>query len=250
MPKNAEPTRKPLLTYALIAVCLIVFLWEAYGSMAYGKDWTKEMFSTYGFSSDGLLKGEWWTPLTSLFVHATPDHLILNMIALFFFGRALEEHLDRKKCLLVFFASGLAGEGAVMVATALGVMPAAIPTIGASAAIFGLMAAAVLVKPFELVAYPYIIPLPLIVVAVVYSLYNVLAFLTVVATGAATTVAYASHFGGLAAGVFLGLRFEGAKRGLMVLALVVAILIAIPLIWNLVQSLQALNYTAIFSGPK
>lgn len=243
-PKNG----RPLLTYSVIALCMIIFLAEVYGSTTYGKEWTAEMFGTYGFSTAGVLGGKWWTPITSLFVHATPDHLILNMIALFFFGRAVEERMERKKWLLVFAASGLAGEGAIILASALGMMPAAIPTVGASAAIFGLMATAVMVKPFELVAYPYLVPLPLVLVAVVYSLYNVVAFLAVLATGAETTVAYASHFGGLAAGAYLGFRFEGVKRGLMVLAVVTTILIAIPLVWGAMQALQVLSYLSIFRG--
>jgi len=252
-PKYAEPKKpegKPTLTYAVIALCMLIFLAEIYGSTAYGKDWTKGMFNQYGFSLAGLLEGKWWTPLTSLFVHATPDHLVLNMIALFFFGRAVEEGLERKKWLLIFLASGLAGEGAIILASIFGIMPAAIPTVGASAAIFGMMAAAVLVKPFEIITYPYLIPLPMIVVAVVYTVYNVIAFLAVLGTGAATDVAYVSHFGGLAAGALLGFKFEGVKRGLAVLAVVVAILIAIPLIWGMVQSLQAFGYLSVFRGLK
>jgi hypothetical protein len=247
---SKPPEVKPLLTYGIIALCLIIFLAEAYGSMTYGKEWTAQMFNAFGFSTAGLISGEWWTPVTSLFVHATPDHLMLNMIALFFFGHIVEQGLGKKKFLLIFFASGLAGEAAILLAAQLGIMPAAIPTVGASAAIFGLMGAAVLVKPFEIIVYPYLIPLPLVIVAVVYAVYNVVAFLTVIGTGAATDVAYASHFGGLAMGVLLGFRFEGAKRGLMVLAAVAAILIAIPLIWGFVQSLQVFSYTSIFSGPK
>jgi hypothetical protein len=244
------PEVKPFLTYGIIALCMIIFLAEAYGSMTYGKDWTGQMFNFFGFSQAGLLSGEWWTTITSLFVHATPDHLILNMIALFFFGHIVEQGLGKKRFLLIFFASGLAGEAAILLASYLGIMPAAIPTVGASAAIFGLMAAAVLVKPFEIIVYPYLIPLPVVIVAIVYAVYNVIAFLTVLGTGAATDVAYASHFGGLAMGALLGFRFEGAKRGLTVLAVVIAILIVIPLLWDAVQSLQVFSYLSVFSGPK
>lgn len=248
--QSGPPEIKPVLTYGLIALCMIVFLAEMYGSTAYGEDWTAQMFRTFGFSWAGLMGGKWWTLITSLFVHATPEHLVLNMIALFFFGHIVEQGLNKRKFLLIFFASGIAGEAAILLASYLGVMPAAIPTVGASAAIFGLMATAVLVKPFEIIVYPYMIPLPLVVVAVVYALFNVLAFLTVLGTGAATDVAYASHFGGLAMGALLGFRFEGVKRGMKVLAAVVAILVVIPLIWGAIHSLNVFNYLAIFSTPK
>ena len=249
--QNEQPPKvKPFRTYDIRALCIRVFLGEAYGSVTYGKDWTAQMFNSFGFSLNGLLSGQWWTPVTSLFVHATPLHLILNMIALFFFGHIVEQGLGRKRFMLIFFASGFAGEAAMLLAAHLGIMPAGLPTVGASAAIFGLMAAAVLVKPFEIIVYPYLIPLPLVVVAVVYSVYNVAAFLAALGNGAATDVAYVSHFGGLAMGALLGFRFEGAKRGLTVLAVVIAILIALPLLWSAVQSLQVFSYLSIFGVPK
>lgn len=245
--KTTVPKERPVVTYWIIALCMVIFFGEMVGSFAFGSGWVQGVFNTFGFSLDALLSGKLWTPLTSIFVHATPDHLILNMIALFFFGRVVEEGLQWKRYLLIFFVAGLAGEGAIILASVLGIMPAWIPTVGASAAIFGIMAAAVLVKPFEFVMYPYIVPLPLVLVAVLYTLYNVIAFLAVLATGAASSVAYASHFGGLAAGAYFGLKYEGRKRGLLVLALVIAILIAIPLVWSLLQSLEIINYISVTS---
>jgi len=238
---------RPTLTYGIIGICTVIFLVELAGHLLFGDTWVKWLFDNFGFSLKGLIEGKWWTLFTSIFVHATPDHLILNMIALFFFGRVVEEGLYWKRYLLIFFASALAGEGAISLASLLGLMPASIPTVGASAAIFGIMATAVLVKPFEFVVYPYLIPLPLILVAVLYTLYNVIAFIAVIATGVSTSVAYASHFGGLAAGIYFGLKYEGRRRGLLVLALVIAILIAIPVIWSFLQSLEILNYITVTS---
>jgi len=242
------PKVKPLLTYGLILFCALVFLAEAYGSTAYGKDWSASMFKELGFSWAGVAQGKVWTLVTSLFLHATPSHLVLNMIALFFFGHIVEQCLGRKKLLTVFFVSGFAGEAAMVLAAWLGMVSATVPTVGASAAVFGLMATAMIVKPFEMIEYPYLIPLPLVVVAVVYTFYNAAAFLSVIGAGAATDVAYASHFGGLAAGAYFGLRSESKKHDLMVLALVVALLVAIPLVWDLVKTLEIFSYVSIFKG--
>jgi membrane associated rhomboid family serine protease len=73
---------------------------------------------------------------TSLFLHANPSHLGGNVLFLLIFGTSLEEQVSRKKWLVTYFASGLAGNIAFLFlgGDAIGV--------GASGAIFGLLAAA------------------------------------------------------------------------------------------------------------
>jgi hypothetical protein len=73
---------------------------------------------------------------TSLFLHANPSHLGGNVLFLLIFGTSLEEQVSRKKWLVTYFASGLAGNIAFLF---LGGNAAG---VGASGAIFGLLAAA------------------------------------------------------------------------------------------------------------
>jgi len=77
-----------------------------------------------------------WMLFTSLFLHANPSHLGGNVLFLLIFGTSLEEQVSRKKWLVTYFASGLAGNIAFLFlgGDAIGV--------GASGAIFGLLAAA------------------------------------------------------------------------------------------------------------
>ena len=154
---------------------------------------------------------------------------------------------DPKKVLFIFFVSGIVGNLTVSAAGALGLMPAGIPTIGASAAIFGLMGAAMFVKPFDMIFYPYLIPVPLIMVAVLYTLYNLGAFIAVLVTGAETDIAFVAHLGGLIAGAYLGFREEGIKKGLLVILLIFIILLAIPFIIELLNYLELFNYVPSLS---
>jgi len=86
-------------------------------------------------SPAGVANGEWWRLITSAFLHAGPIHLALNMLALYWFGRVLEQVVGSLRFALLYVASGLAGA-----AGALYLSPN-VPTVGASGAIFGILGA-------------------------------------------------------------------------------------------------------------
>ena len=239
---------KPHLTYFFIAVFVIIFFLQLFYSLWYGEDFVNNIFYNYGFSLQNILDGRFETLITSIFFHGGISHLFLNMIALFFFGRVVEIGLGRKKFLLIFFTSAIVGNMAILTASVFGFYSLVIPTIGASAAIFGLMGAAMLVKPLEFVFYPYLIPVPLIMVALVYTLYNIAAFLLVLTTDASSNVSYISHIGGLAAGMIFGFKEEGSRKGLIILLFLLALLILTPFMFVLFEYLEIFNYVNFLSG--
>ncbi len=81
-----------------------------------------------------VLAGEWWRVFTSMFLHGGPDHLIGNMVALYIVGMACEHAFGAARTALVYFGSGVTG-AAFSLATGPG------PSVGASGAIFGVLAA-------------------------------------------------------------------------------------------------------------
>jgi membrane associated rhomboid family serine protease len=240
--------KKPYLTYFFIALFIIIFIAQLFYSYLYGEDFLDEIFYNYGFSLQNILDGRFETLITSIFLHGGSSHLFLNMIALFFFGRVVEIELGRKKFLLIFLASAVVGNLAILTTSLLGFYSVAIPTIGASAAIFGLMGTAMLVKPLEFVFYPYLIPIPIIIVALVYTLYNIAAFLLVLTTDAASNVSYISHIGGLAAGMLFGFKQEGSRKGLIILLFLLLLLILTPFMFILLNYLEIFNYVNFLSG--
>lgn len=76
----------------------------------------------------------YWQFFTSMFVHFGVPHLILNMFGLYYFGRLNEAHFSVTQFLVIYLGSGLLGN--VM---SLYLIPADIPSGGASGAIFGLV---------------------------------------------------------------------------------------------------------------
>ncbi|MFH1229713.1 MAG: rhomboid family intramembrane serine protease [Candidatus Aenigmatarchaeota archaeon] len=244
---------KPKLTYFIIASCVTVFLFQIAYSLQYGffdenfNAAFSNLLNDYGFSLQNLLGNRVWTLLTSVFLHADPSHLILNMLALFFFGRAVEMSMGRKKFILVFLASSIAGNLAFLVSSFfIGSLGSVV--IGASGAVFGLMGAAMLVRPLEFILYPYLIPIPLILVAVLYTLYNIASFLMVAANIQESNVSYISHIGGLAVGMLFGFREEKSKKGFIILLIILALLLLTPLLSILFGYLEIFNYIAAISG--
>ena len=238
---------KPNLTYFLILVFIIIFLLQIYYTLVNGEDFINELFYNYGFSFQNVLSGRVYVFLTSVFLHGDVSHLLLNMVALFFFGRVVEQGLGRKKFLLIFFMSAIVGNLAVLSSTLLGFGSAVIPTIGASAAIFGLIGTGMLVKPFEFVFYPYLIPVPLILVALIYTLYNIAELFIVIVEGTYSNISYVSHLGGLAAGMAFGFRQEGSRKGLLVLLFLLLLLILTPFMFIIFSYLEVFNYTPFLS---
>jgi membrane associated rhomboid family serine protease len=133
----ATLTGDPRLTYALIAINVIA--WVA--MVASGAPLTDVGGSIY---QDGALfgpyvaRGDWWRVVTGGFLHAGIIHIALNMYFLYFLGTMLEPMIGRLRFGLIYAVSLLGGAFAVMA------FSPNTPTVGASAAVFGLMGAAII----------------------------------------------------------------------------------------------------------
>jgi membrane associated rhomboid family serine protease len=84
--------------------------------------------------------GDWWRLFTSMFLHYGPIHLAFNMLALWWFGSAVEGVLGRGRYLLLYLVSGLAGSAGALLFS-----PES-PTVGASGALFGILGAALVLE--------------------------------------------------------------------------------------------------------
>lgn len=179
----------------------------------------------------GFLELQVWRLVTFQFLHADINHLILNMIGLFFFGAAVESRLGAKRYLSFFLACGIAGAllyltlnffGRAFNLQFFGLLnyDLYVPLIGASGGVFGvLMAAAHFSRPGDKILLFFVIPLPIKVGA-----YGILAveFIRLIMQ-ADNAGGSAAHIGGALAGLLLVRRigildqfldiFGGSKRG-------------------------------------
>jgi membrane associated rhomboid family serine protease len=140
-----DMTTVPRVTYALIAINVIVFLAEGPSAFtiegaASGNLATKGALLGSSESpllaGQGVAHGQWWRIVTSGFLHEDFLHIGFNMLVLYYLGIMLEPALGRLKFALIYAVSLLTGSlGALLVS------PHAL-TVGASGAIFGIMGAA------------------------------------------------------------------------------------------------------------
>src|ERR671923_1080141 len=88
----------------------------------------------------GVAHGDWWRLITAAFLHYGPFHLLLNMLALYWFGSLLEQRIGSGRFALLYIVSGLAGSAGALIAA-----PTS-PTVGASGAIFGILGAGLVLE--------------------------------------------------------------------------------------------------------
>ncbi len=196
----------------VIVTCIIAYLL----SLLVNENLVLEYFA---FSGDNLFKGEFWTIITSLFLHANLLHLLGNMLFLYVFGNTLEEDLGATKTLSAFFLGG-----ALSFLLSLFFYDPATPMIGASAAIFTLSAVVMLLKPLK---FSILLFMPQGLVAILYFVYNALA----VYFGTEGNVAYMAHIIGFAIGIPLGMAWsKGWFKNLLITIGLLAIYAAIVFI--------------------
>jgi membrane associated rhomboid family serine protease len=131
-----------ILLITLAACFLVQWLLEGLKGTGWVMDWL-------ALSADGLAHGRVYQLFTFQFLHGGLWHLLMNMIGLYFFGRAIEQMLGSAGMLKLYLASGVIG-GLVQVALAFAfprIFGAAV--VGASAGIFGLIAAFATRSPDE-----------------------------------------------------------------------------------------------------
>ena len=133
-------SRNPgIVTMTLIGINVgIYFLQLAGGAPITGNGgWIFEHGALYG---PLVANGDWYRLLSAAFLHYGPIHLGLNMLALWWIGRPLENYLGPVRYLLLYLVSGLAGSAGALIAN-----PTAV-TVGASGAIFGILGAAIVLE--------------------------------------------------------------------------------------------------------
>jgi membrane associated rhomboid family serine protease len=169
-----------------------------------GEEWVNQWLA---LSREGIAHGRVYQLLTFQFLHGSPLHLLLNMIGLYFFGRAVEEMLGSKGMLKLYLASGVAG-GLLQVGLCF-----ALPrvfyagVVGASAGVFGLIAAFAIRAPDQPITMLILFILPVTFKAGVFLLleacYSIVGMLGPLLPYSFlhSNIAHAAHLGGMLTGI-------------------------------------------------
>lgn len=137
-----------------------------------------------------------WQLASYMFLHGGFWHIFFNMFVLWMFGIRLEGQWGTREFLKYYFLTGVAAGVANVLWNIGSPTSALIPTIGASGAVYGLLAAFALFYPDEPIYLYFLFPIRAKYFALIF---GVLEFLSAYSQDG---VAHVAHLGGMVAGFF------------------------------------------------
>lgn len=135
-----------------------------------------------------------WRLVTYQFLHGDIFHIFFNMLILFFFGPILERLWASKRFLIFYLTCGAMGGILYPVLVGMGFLEAG-PMIGASGAIYGMLAAMAIMYPKMQVLVFGIFPVPLGILAIIMAFISFIGLM-----GGPNAGGEAAHLAGMAAG--------------------------------------------------
>lgn len=129
-----RPGGTPFVAYSLIGICVALFLLSSVGEGA------NSLAADYGMRPIFIaLDGEWYRLITAAFLHWSILHIAFNMLVLVMLGPPLERLLGHVRFVVLYLLAALGGSVASYAFSPMNTV-----SVGASGAIFGLMAALVI----------------------------------------------------------------------------------------------------------
>jgi len=188
----------PAVKYLILAN-LGIFLLQQIAERA-----SEEMLTYLGLTPAFFIShGALWQLVTYMFLHGGLWHLLINMLILYMFGVELEDHWGTKEFLKYYFLCGI-GAGIFHLLISLG---SPVPVVGASGAIYGLLAAFGILFPNRILTLLLFFVLPIQIMAKYLVMIFVGISLFYGIFGGEDGVAHFAHLGGMLVG-FLYLKLD------------------------------------------
>lgn len=208
------------VTSGILVVCAAVYIVQLLSHWIGGDGVTQALWYAPVYSLPQYF--EPWRLLTAMFTHSTGFvlHIVFNMYTLWLFGRNLEQLIGRGAFAALYLLSGLGGSVGVQLWGYVQPASVVVPTVGASGAIFGVMAA-------TLVAYK-VAGVNVASLAVLIAINLGIGFF-------ASGVSWQAHLGGLLVGGLVmwlllelrGPRKQKARLGALLAVALVLVLLAL-----------------------
>jgi membrane associated rhomboid family serine protease len=208
---DINPTRRfPVLTWTLIAINVLVFLWE----ISMPEEELQRVFLEYGVvpnnvSGDPLSLETFLDTIRSMFFHGGWAHLGGNMLYLYLFGDNIEDRFGRPLFLFLYFVCGFAATVAQIIFEP----NSTIPLVGASGAIAGVLGSYLVLFPgvkvqgiVPLGFWAFFTQLPAWIVLLFWFVIQVFSGIASLGASSMATeggVAFFAHIGGFVAGMLI-----------------------------------------------
>lgn len=207
----------PFINLIFILICIYVFIYE----IRLPKTQIESFFYTYGVIPNHFLQKTrvidiwqvFYPYITSIFLHAGILHIIGNMLFLYIFGADIEKSMGHIKYFFFFILCGVISGLAHTFMN----ISSAVPSVGASGAIAGVLGSYFLMFPKSKITtiIPLIIVSPIIEIpALIFlGLWFLFQSLSGASSGHAfSPVAWWAHIGGFIAGMLLTLTVFRRRR--------------------------------------
>jgi membrane associated rhomboid family serine protease len=210
------PFFKQHFSVIILIANILVFIWQLL-------DPAGNMHIEFAFVPAEFFKGEnLWTLLTSMFMHGDIVHIVMNMWFFIIVTDNCEHSMGHIVYIITYFASGFLGSILHALSTLIipiyGPILANIPSLGASGAVFGLMAVYLVYYPenkfylpsasgtsMRKVSASYFI-ITYFIAELTYAIYSIVDPLAIGQT------AHFAHIGGFVAGAIIAGIAKAAKR--------------------------------------
>ncbi len=177
-------------------------------------------FEKYKFNIGGVKRGEQFRMLSSGFLHADTQHLLFNMLTLYFFADVVISLLSPIQFLIVYFGSLLLGS---LLALYFHKNEYHYSAVGASGAVSGIIYSAILLQPgMNLYMFFIPIPIPAYIFGIGYLLYSIYGMKNRIGN-----IGHDAHFGGAVGGYLITLLLS---PWLFETNLLMIVLLAIPIV--------------------
>lgn len=196
--RDVIPSRtRPWITFLLLGLNAAIFLYE----VSLPDDALQAFVYRYG-----VIPREfgWGSALTAMFVHGGWMHLAGNLLSLWIFGDNVEDRMGHGRFLAFFLAAGFFGNVAQTAASP----ESAVPLVGASGAIAGVMGAYLVLFPYSrilvlifLLVYIDVVEIPAVVFLAFWFGMQLLSGVGQLANIPGANVGFWAHVGGFVAGV-------------------------------------------------
>lgn len=181
------PVTRVLLIITVLAFSIPSLLLGGSGSPAY-----YAFMMEYGLVPNAFWGGAVWQPFTSMFLHGGFVHILANMLGLWSIGSFLERAVGPARFTGLYLVSGLMGAAFVLFFPG----PAGGPTVGASGAVLGLLAAMAVLQPRAMLLV-FFIPMRTRTAVILFGLLSILA----ATQGWLSFISHMGHLGGLVGGL-------------------------------------------------
>lgn len=199
------------LSLATLAIIIANVLFSMQGFKDYS------FFNKYKFGIREVQRGEYMRMITSGFLHADWQHLIFNMIALFFFADVVIAYAGITHFVLVYIFSLVLGS---LFALFFHRNEPYYTAVGASGAVTGILYASILFNP-QMLIIVFVIPMPAYIFGIGYLLYSIYGM-----KSRTDNIGHSAHFGGAVGGLIYALAYQPSlinREPLLIIGMLVPI---------------------------